>query len=181
MIAWLLAFLAFLAFISGPATATQPAQRLTPPGPWTTINAWADGCTYTRIDTATITATHCRPNGYSHDGDIATTAPVHWANPTTIAPGTPVYAIGYPAQQYGQRITYTLTALTARTVTVYGTPQLVLMTKGAGIPCTAGASGMIAWALIDGTYQPIGPMSVYSTDPTVTGLPAGEYVCGFAI
>lgn len=66
-------------------------------------------------------------------------------------------------------------------VDTFATPTTVLMTLGDGQPCTPGSSGMVGWVAIDGVAQPVGPLSVYSINPAVTGLPAGQYVCGFAI
>jgi hypothetical protein len=181
VIAWLLAVLLTL---SSQATATSPAQRLNPPPApidWAAIDAWTeDGCTRTRIAAATVAATHCgAPAGWQVDGDTATSGPVAWA--PAPPPGATIYAIGYPADAHGEPVYYTLTALKPRIVGTFAWPQLVLMAKGAGAPCTSGASGMVAWVLVDGALAPIGPLSVYSTDPAVTSLPAGQYVCGFAI
>ena len=180
MIAWLLAVLLTL---SSPATATSLAQRLNPPPSpidWGAIDAWGDHCTYTRIGAATVAATHCgAPTGWQLDGDIATSGPVAWA---PVPPsGTTIYAIGYPYDAHGQPVYYTLTALKPRIVNTFAWPQLVLMAKGDGHPCSSGASGMVAWTLVDGVLAPIGPLSVGATDPAVTSLPAGQYVCGFAI
>lgn len=180
MIVWLLAVL--LALV-GPATATRPAERLNPPlapTDWASIDAWGAHCTYTRIGTSTVTATHCGPPAdWQIDGDIATSGPVAWA--PVPAPGTTIHAIGYPYDAHGKPVYYTLTALQPRIVNTFAWPQLVLMAKGAGHPCSSGASGMVGWVLIDGTLAPIGPLSVGSVDPAVTGLPVGEFVCGFAI
>ena len=66
-------------------------------------------------------------------------------------------------------------------MTLSGAKQRVLMALGDGTPCTGGASGMIAWVTINNEARPVGPLSVYSIDPAVTSLPAGQYVCGFAI
>lgn len=180
MIAWLLAV---LLAIGGPATATSPAERLNPPPApisWATVDAWGDHCTYTRIGASTATATHCDPPAdWQLDGDIATSGPIAWA--PVPAPGTVIYAIGYPYDANGEPVYYTLTVLKPRIINTFAWPQLVLMTKGDGHPCSSGASGMVAWTLIDGVLAPIGPLSVGATDPAVTSLPVGQYICGFAI
>ena len=139
------------------------------------------GCTLTRVDETMITAAHCHPFGFTVEGDIAWSgaAPV-WVDPASIPVGSTVYGVGYPQATSGPQ-TYTLTYLGLRTVRVEGAPVDVLMAVGDGVPCTVGSSGMIAWVTVDNEMEPIGPMSVYSVDPAVTGLPAGQYVCGFAI
>ena len=137
------------------------------------------------IGDAEVTASHCLNGGYRDgflfDGDVATTAAVDWVDVGSVPVGSTVWAIGYPFSLRPDRVEYTLSALHTQVVEVYGVPQLVLMTKGSGTPCLSGASGMIAWASVDGLLQPIGPLSVGSIDPQVTGLPAGQFVCGFAI
>lgn len=88
---------------------------------------------------------------------------------------------GYPATAHGNPVAYALAALDPRTVTLGDGRQRVLMALGDGTPCTGGASGMIAWVTIDNEAWPVGPLSVYATNPATTSLPAGQYVCGFAI
>ena len=193
MIAWLLAV---LLTISSPATATSPAQRgpVTIPTPPTTpappvADTWAeDGCTRTRIGPTVVAATHCGRStnddigAWSTNGDIAWTGPpVDWADPAAIPYGATLWAVGYPATAHGNPVAYTLAALDPRTVTLNGAQQRVLMALGDGTPCTGGASGMIAWVTIDNEAWPVGPLSVYATNPATTSLPAGQYVCGFAI
>lgn len=191
MIAWLLAILAAL---GAPADATAPAARgqvqlPTPPAPlptddYTALSAdtWTDGrCTVTEIGPSTVTATHClnAALGWQTDGDIAWKGPpVAWVQPSR---GDTLYAVGYPAATGRTPVAYALAALNQRTVTVGNTQQVVIMSLGEGTPCTAGASGMVAWKTVDNVRRPVGVMSVYSIDPDVTGLPAGQYVCGFAI
>lgn len=188
MIAWLLAV---LLTISSPATATSPAQRgrVTLPAPPTAPgppvdDTWSeDGCTRTRIGPTVIAAAHCgTPAGWQRAGDIAWTGPpVDWADPAAIPRGATLWAVGYPATAHGNPVAYTLAALDPRTVTLNGAQQRVLMALGDGTPCTGGASGMIAWVTIDNEAWPVGPLSVYATNPATTSLPAGQYVCGFAI
>lgn len=175
MFAWLIALV--LAIV--PATATMPAVRLDPPAPFGLIDAWSAGCTYTRLREITVTAAHCTNGGWQYAGDIATRGGlVDWADPAEIGSGAVLWAVGYPA---GRRVEFTLTAIGSRVVNTFHNPQLVLMAKGVGVPCTSGASGMVAWTYLDGVLSPVGPMSVYSIDPAVTGLPAGDFVCGFAV
>jgi hypothetical protein len=141
----------------------------------------AYGCTNTALGSSVVSASHCRQPGFTNDGDIAWTGPQpDWVDPARIAIGATVYSIGYPQANPGAQ-QFALSNLGTRTIMIGQTPQLVLMTVGDGVPCTRGASGMVAWVTIDGEMLPIGPMSVFSTDPAVTGLPAGQYVCGFAI
>jgi hypothetical protein len=90
-----------------------------------------------------------------------------------------VWAVGFPGLH--GRTTFALAVLQVQQVGTFGAPVAVLMTMGEGVACTQGASGMIGWVTINGTARPIGPLSVFSTDPAVTALPAGQYVCGFAI
>ena len=101
-------------------------------------------------------------------------------NPASIPRGATLYGVGYPAVTGRAPVGYTLAVLGTRTVVVGNTTVVVLMTVGDGIPCSSGASGTVAWTTIDNVRQPVGTMSVYSIDPAVTGLPAGQYVCGFA-
>ena len=187
-------WLAVLALLGSPATATAPAVRgqvqlPTPPAPlpaddYTDLRAitWTDGrCTVTQIGPTIVTATHCLngATGWQTDGDIAWQGPpVDWV---TASRGATLYGIGYPAATGRTPVAYALAALDPRTVTIGNTQQTVLMALGDGTPCTAGASGMVAWATVNDVRRPVGVMSVYSTNPDVTSLPAGQYVCGFAI
>lgn len=193
MIRWLLAILAAFS----PAGAHAPAQRgpvqlPTPPTPLPTddytallVDTWTDGrCTATRIGPTTVTAAHCLngATGWTVAGDIAWQGPpVAWADLAQIPRGATLYGIGYPAITGRTPVAYALAALGTRTVTVGRDTVPVLMALGEGTPCTAGASGTVAWVTIDGQPRPVGTLSVYSTDPAVTSLPQGQYVCGFAI
>jgi hypothetical protein len=140
-----------------------------------------EGCTHTTLGETTVTAAHCRHAGFSVEGDIAWTGPrPEWADPSEIPIGATLYSVGYPEATPGAQ-DFTLSNLGERTVTVGRQPVRVLMGVGDGVPCSYGSSGMIAWVTIDGAMTPIGPMSVFAVDPAVTGLPRGQYVCGFAI
>lgn len=192
MIRWLLALIALIA----PATPTAPAERGAvalpiPPAPMPADEyadlltiTWTDGrCTVTRIEATTVTAAHCLngATGWTVDGDRAWQGPpVAWVNPASIPRGATLYGVGYPAVTGRAPVGYTLAALGTRTVVVGNTTVVVLMTVGDGVPCSQGASGFVAWTTIDNVRRPVGTMSVYSIDPAVTGLPAGQYVCGFA-
>lgn len=139
------------------------------------------GCTNTLIGESVVGATHCRQGGFNHDGDIAWTgAQPQWVDPALIPIGATIYGIGYPRATPGPQV-FTLSNLGSRTITLELRPQMVLMAVGDGVPCTTGASGMVAWVTIDGEMLPVGPLSVYSIDPAITGLPQGQYVCGFAL
>jgi hypothetical protein len=140
----------------------------------------SSGCTVTLVADTMITAAHCHPFGFTVEGDIAWDGaePV-WLDPALIPIGATIYAVGYPSASPGPQ-TFTLSNLGLHTVTVEGASVVVLMAVGDGVPCTTGSSGMIAWVTFDNEMVPIGPMSVYSVDPAVTGLPEGQYVCGFA-
>lgn len=139
------------------------------------------GCTLTRVGDTMITAAHCHPYGFTVEGDIAWDgAEPAWVAPALIPIGATIYAVGYPQASPGPQ-TFTLANLGLHTVTVEGASVEVLMAVGDGVPCTTGSSGMVAWVTVDNEMVPIGPMSVYSVDPAVTGLPAGQYVCGFAV
>jgi hypothetical protein len=141
----------------------------------------ANGCTQTVLGASTITAAHCHPAGFRVDGDVAWAgATPEWVDPSRIAAGATIYAVGYPRATPGQQ-SFSLTALGVRSVPIEGKSIDVLMTFGEGVPCTPGSSGMIAWVTLDNQMVPIGPMSVYSTNPAITGLPLGQYVCGFAV
>lgn len=191
MIRWLLAILAALS----PAGAHAPAERgrvqlPTPPTPipaedYTALNTWTDGrCTVTRIGPSTVTAAHCLNGvtGWTVEGDRAWQGPpVAWVDPSRIPRGATLYGIGYPAKTGRTPVAYALAALDPRTVTVGRDQVLVLMALGEGVPCSQGASGFVAWVTIGGVARPVGTLSVYSTDPDVTSLPAGQYVCGFTI
>ena len=190
----MLAFLAALILaITTPATATVPAQRgqarpVPPteqpaPADLDVIDAWSDGCTYTRIATTLLTARHCLPwnataLGWNVSGDRAWHGPEPaWA---TAPPGATVYGVGYPHAT--GRTVFALAALHATVVPVAGRQVPVLMTVGEGAACSSGASGMVGWWTDDtGTARPVGVLAVYSVDPAVTGLPAGQFVCGFAL
>lgn len=190
MIRWLLAFLAA-------ATASAPAQRgpVALPAPPAPIPAteladlleltWTDGrCTVTQIGPTVVTAAHCLNGaaGWTVSGDIAWQGPpVAWVDPSRIPRGATLYGIGYPAKTGRTPVAYALAALDPRSVTVGRDQVVVLMALGEGVPCSQGASGFVAWVTIDGQPQPVGTLSVYSTDPDVTSLPAGQYVCGFTI
>jgi hypothetical protein len=140
-----------------------------------------DGCTHTVVGSSIITAAHCHPAGFSTEGDIAWEGakPV-WVDPALISAGATIYAVGYPRANPGPQ-SFALTTLGIRSVPMEGKSIEVLMAFGEGVPCTPGSSGMIAWVTLDNQMVPIGPMSVYSTNPAITGLPAGQYVCGFAV
>jgi hypothetical protein len=163
--------------------AVLPSSKL-PPELAATISAMvspADGCTNTVLGSSVVSAAHCRQPGFSTDGDIAWTGPAPlWADPSRIPIGATLYAVGYPQAAPGPQ-EFTLSNLGSRTIMIEQRPQLVLMTVGDGVPCTQGASGMVGWVTLDGEMLPIGPLSVFSTEPAITGLPAGQYVCGFAI
>jgi len=190
VIRWLLAFLAA-------ATASAPAQRgpvalPTPPAPIPATEladllelTWTDGrCTVTQIGPTVVTAAHCLNGaaGWTVSGDIAWQGPpVAWVDPALIPRGATLYGIGYPAKTGRAPVAYDLAALTRKTVRVGNGYVPVLMAVGEGVPCSQGASGFVAWVTIGGVAWPVGTMSVYATDPNVTSLPAGQYVCGFAI
>jgi hypothetical protein len=160
-----------------------PSSKL-PPELATTIAAMvstSNGCTNTDIGSSVVSAAHCGQPGFSTDGDVAWTGPQpEWADSARIPIGATLYAIGYPQAAPGAQ-QFTLSNLGSRTITIDQHPQLVLMTMGDGVACTQGASGMVAWVTLDGEMVPIGPLSVFATDPAITGLPVGQYVCGFAI
>lgn len=188
-------WLAVLAMLGNAATATAPAERarVALPAPpeampaaeydWLlTITATDGRCTVTTIGPTTITAAHCLngATGWTTDGDRAWQGPEpDWA--TSIPRGATLYAIGYPAKNGRQPVAYTLAALGTQPVLVGNAVVPVLMALGDGTPCTPGTSGMVAWFTDNGAARPVGPMSVYSIDPAVTSLPAGQYVCGFAL
>ena len=139
------------------------------------------GCTRTQVGDSIVTAAHCHPSGFAVDGDVAWDgAKPEWVDPSRIAAGATIYAVGYPRASPGPQA-FTLTTLGIRTVPMEGRSIDVLMAFGDGVPCTPGSSGMIAWVTLDNLMVPIGPMSVYSIDPAITGLPRGQYVCGFAV
>lgn len=146
------------------------------------IDTWADGCTYTRIDATVVTARHCLPwnaheHGWNTSGDRAWSGPEpDWVTP---ARGATVYGVGYPHAT--GRTVFALTVLHTTTVPVAGRQVPVLMTVGEGDPCTSGASGTVGWTTVDDVARPVGVLAVYSVDPEVTSLPAGQYVCGFAL
>jgi hypothetical protein len=193
VIRWLLVILAAIS----PAEATAPAQRAAvvlpaPPEPIPAADydallavSWTDGrCTVTRIGPTTVTAAHCLngATGWTVDGDLAWQGPpVNWVDPASIPRGATLYGVGHPAVTGRTPVAYALAAVGTRTVVVGNTTVLVLMALGEGVPCSQGASGFVAWVTIDGEARPVGTMSVYSTQQSVTGLPAGQYVCGFAI
>jgi hypothetical protein len=163
--------------------ATLPAGEVPPDvvaaiGPMVST---ARGCTQTVLGDTTVTAAHCHQPTFSVEGDVAWKGPRPvWVDPAIIPIGATIYSIGYPVAEVGPQV-FALSNLGPRTITFELQPLRVLMGVGDGVPCTAGASGMIAWVTIDNRMVPIGPMSVYSVDPAVTGLPKGQYVCGFAI
>lgn len=146
-------------------------------------DVWSDGCTYTRLQATTITARHCVPwnateLGWTVSGDRAWQGPPPlWAG--DVPRGATVWAVGYP--HANGRTVFTLTALQVQQVPVAGRLVPVLMTFGDGVPCGPGASGMVGFVAVDGVAMPVGPLAAYSTDPEVTGLPVGQFVCGFAI
>ena len=196
-LARLLTWLAFLV----PATAAQPAVRLHTPRPTPPTNmppadlvaeltalttVSPQGCTLTVIDGTEITATHCIVGpyvggGWTLDGDIATRGPlVHWADPTTIPVGATVIAIARP-HPAGTPVVLALTSLGVQTVPFAGGWQRMLMTVGNGAFCADGSSGSVGWTMIDGRLTPVGTLSAGTADPAVTGLPAGLFVCGFAL
>lgn len=188
--------LRFLAALLLAATATTPAAPgpallPTPPVEHPTeadVPAAAvtgDGCTYTALDATTITARHCLPwnarqLGWNLSGDRAWHGPEPaWAG-STVSAGSTVYGVGYPHAT--GRTMFALTVLHATVVPVAGRQVPVLMTVGEGAACSSGASGMVGWWTDDtGTARPVGTLAVYSVDPAVTGLPAGQFVCGFAL
>ncbi len=91
-----------------------------------------------------------------------------------------MYGVGYPHAT--GRTVFALTALHATVVPVAGRQVPVLMTVGEGAACSSGASGLVGWWTDEhGTARPVGTLAVYSVDPAVTGLPAGQFVCGFAL
>lgn len=150
-----------------PLPATVPAAEVAQ------IDAWAAGCTYTHVGASVVTAAHCVGSGWQVDGDRAWQGPEpEWAPP--LPRGATVWAVGFPG---GVRTTFSLAVLQVQT-TPYGE---TLMTYGAGNPCTPGSSGAVGWVTVDGAVMPVGPLSVYSTTPSVTGLPSGQFVCGFAL
>jgi hypothetical protein len=163
--------------------ATLPAIKVPPEvvaaiGPMVSA---VSGCTQTLLGDTTVTAAHCHQPSFTVEGDVAWKGPRPvWVDPTIIPIGATIYSIGYPAAEPGPQV-FTLSNLGPRTIPFGLTPLRVLMGVGDGVPCTTGSSGMIAWVTIDNEMVPIGPMSVYSVDPAVTGLPKGQYVCGFAI
>lgn len=175
------------------ASATTPAVRsrvrVTPPSTRMpselvdTISAQVSavsGCTHTLVGDTVVTAAHCNQPGFTVSGDIAWQGPdPTFADAASIPNGSTVYAVGYPQATPGAQ-SFSLSSLGLRTVTVNHKPVEVLMTEGTGVPCSYGASGMIGWVTIADQMVPIGPMSVFSVDPAITGLPAGQFVCGFA-
>lgn len=193
MIRWLLAILAAISS----ATATAPADRGTvvlPPIPeampaaeYTALLAITstDGrCTVTTVGATVVAAAHCLNGaaGWTVDGDRAWQGPpVDWADPAAIPRGATLYGVGYPALTGRTPVGYTLAVLGTRTVQVGNGTVLVLMAYGDSTPCSQGASGFVAWVTIDDVRRPVGTMSVYSTQTRVTGLPEGQFVCGFAI
>lgn len=194
MLRWLLAI---LAVITGHATVTAPAERRpvvvpAPPAPMPAdeyaallaISSTDGRCTRTTIGSTVATAAHClnRLDGWQVDGDRAWQGPApDWVAPAAIPRGATLYAAGFPAATGRTSVGYTLAVLGTRTVTIGFTDQLVMMAVGEGIGCTPGTSGMMAWTTVDGQRRPVGTMSVYSIDPRVTGLPDGQFVCGFAV
>lgn len=190
------ALVSLLLSIIAPADWTAPPVRgkvvlPSPPAPppsdtLALLDVWHNGCTYSRIGTTTVTATHCLTNrtGWSIDGERAWRygPEPEWADPALIPRGATIWAIGYPlVGTVKPRTTFALAALQPQVVYTHPQPTTVLMTLGTGQPCTPGASGMVGWVSIEGVPMPVGPLSVYSINPAVTGLPVGQYVCGFAI
>lgn len=175
------------------ASATTPAERSRvrvtlpstkmPPELIDSISAnvsAVSGCTHTLLGDTVVTAAHCKQPGFTVSGDIAWKGPdPTFAEASTIPNGSTIYAVGYPQATPGAQ-SFSLSSLGVRTVTVDHQPVEVLMTEGSGTACSYGASGMIGWVTINGEMVPIGPLSVFATDPAITGLPAGQYVCGFA-
>jgi len=140
-------------------------------------------CTRTRIGPSTVTAAHCVSSlEWSVDGDRAHQGPpVDWLPAEQIPRGATLYAVGYPVGAPGAQA-FTLAVLGVRTVSTFPRgPLRVLMAVGDGVPCTQGSSGMVAFTMVTGEERPVGTLSVFATDPAVTGLPAGQYVCGFAV
>ncbi len=137
------------------------------------------GCTATWIRTSLVTATHCFPGSeYSSTGDIAIAgAAVEWADPEVIPDGAQVFMIAFPRSAPGPQ-NFVLASLGLH---VLQNGQTVLMAVGSGTPCGPGSSGAVGWLTVDNVLTPIGPLSVYSVDPKVTGLPSGQFVCGFAV
>jgi len=154
-----------------------------------------------------LTARHCLPwnaqqLGWNLSGDRAWHGPEPlWALSAENMPrnmpaaGATVYGVGYPhagcvigadnicAENTPlPRTVFALTVLHATVVPVAGRQVPVLMTVGEGAACSSGASGMVGWWTDEhGTARPVGTLAVYSVDPAVTGLPAGQFVCGFAL
>lgn len=140
-------------------------------------------CTRTRVGSTVVTASHCVPaSQWTFAGDTATQGPaIDWLPVEQIPRGATIYAVGYPVGAPGAQ-PFALAALGISTVHTFPRPQRVLMAVGFGpVPCGVGASGMVGWTMATGEQRPIGTLSVYSTDPAVTGLPAGFFVCGFAV
>jgi hypothetical protein len=138
------------------------------------------GCTHTTIGDTVVTAAHCHQPGFTVAGDIAWSGPdPSWTDAAAIPMGATIYAVGYPQATPGAQ-GFSLANLGVRTITIEQQPVEVLMTEGTGVACSNGASGMIGWVTIDETMVPIGPLSVFAVDPAITGLPAGQFVCGFA-
>ena len=163
--------------------ATLPARKV-PPDVVAAIGPMVStvrGCTQTVLGDTTVTAAHCHEPSFTVEGDVAWQGPRPvWVDPAIVPIGATIYSIGYPVAEPGPQV-FTMSNLGPRTITLELKPLRVLMGVGDGVPCSAGASGMIAWVTIENQMVPIGPMSVYSVDPAVTGLPKGQYVCGFAI
>lgn len=194
LIAWLLAV---LAVIAAPADVHAPAERRpvvlpAPPDPLpageeTALRAisWTDGrCTVTRIGATVVTAAHCLngATGWTVQGDLARKGPpVEWVDPATIPRGATLYGVGYPAVTNRAPVAFALAALGRQTVPVGNNTITVQMSLGSGVPCSRGASGTVAWVTVDNERRPVGTLSVYSVEPETTGLPEGQYVCGFAI
>ena len=186
------ALFALILAIVAPANAIAKPQRghvhpvapvEQPPAADLPANVWSDGCTFTLLLGTTITARHCVPwnaaaLGWTVSGDRAWNGPAPtWAG--DVPRGATVWAVGYP--HANGRTVFALTALQVQQVPVAGRVVPVLMTFGAGVPCTSGASGIVGFVAVDGVAMPVGPLAVYSVDPEVTGLPVGQYVCGFAL
>lgn len=140
-----------------------------------------NGCTQTVVGSTTVTAAHCHPAGFRVEGDVAWSGPRPvWTDPAVLAVGSTIYAVGYPIAAPGPQ-SFALTALGIQRVSMEGRSIEVMMAFGNGVPCTPGASGMIGWVTLNNQMVPIGPLSVYSTNPAITGLPVDQYVCGFAV
>lgn len=102
--------------VRGRVTLPAPPADPVPASEAGLIDAWHNGCTYTRIGATTVTATHCLVNrtGWSIDGERAWRygPEPEWADPERIPRGATVWAVGYPlVGTVKPRITYTLAVL----------------------------------------------------------------------